>query len=86
MLLSTSSVEIKEVTQESMLSLVKETGAGFEAYIQNGESTLKNFAKSPIVIKFLQNQQDAALQKEAQDYTMDCFNAAGSIDVCSCIR
>ena len=86
MLLSTSSKEIKEVTQESMLSLVKETGAGFEAYIQNGESTLKNFAKSPIVIKFLQNLQDAALQKEAEDYTMDCFNAAGSIDVCSCIR
>ena len=80
MLLSTSSKEIKEVTQESMLSLVKETGAGFEAYIQNGESTLENFAKSPIVVKFLQNQQDVTLQKEAQDYTMDCFNAVGNME------
>ena len=80
MLLSTSSKEIKEVTQESMLSLVKETGAGFEAYIQNGESTLENFAKSPIVVKFLQNQQDVTLQKEAQNYTMDCFNAAGNME------
>lgn len=80
MLISTSSKEIKDVTQDSMLSLVKETGAGFEAYIQNGESTLENFAKSPIVVKFLQNQQDATFQKEAQNYTMDCFNAAGDME------
>ncbi len=80
MLISTSSAEIKGVTQNSMLSLVKETGAGFESYIKNGESTLKNFAKSPIVVEFLKNQTDAALQKEAQDYTMDCFNAAGNME------
>ena len=80
MLISTSSAEIKGVTQNSMLSLVKETGAGFESYIKNGESTLKNFAKSPIVVEFLKNQTDAALKKEAQDYTMDCFNAAGNME------
>ncbi|MBQ1392118.1 MAG: cache domain-containing protein, partial [Lachnospiraceae bacterium] len=80
MLISTSSAEIKGVTQNSMLSLVKETGTGFESYIKNGESTLKNFAKSPIVVEFLQNQTDAALQKEAQDYTMECFNAAGNME------
>ena len=71
MLIRTSSNEIKDITKASMLSLVKETGAGFESYIKNGEATLDNFAKSPIVIKFLQNQDDATLQKEAQDYTMD---------------
>ena len=80
MLISTSSAEIKGVTQNSMLSLVKETGAGFESYIKNEESTLKYFAKSPIVVEFLKNQTDAALQKEAQDYTMDCFNAAGNME------
>ena len=79
MLIGASSEKIKDVTQDAMLSLVKETGAGFESYIKNGESTLKNFAKSPIVVKFLQNQSDATLQKEAQDYTMDCFNAAGNM-------
>lgn len=80
MLISTSSKEIKVITKASMLSLVKETGAGFESYIQNGEATLENFSKSPIVIKFLQNQKDVTLQKEAQDYTMDCFNAAGNME------
>lgn len=80
MLISTSSKEIKDITKDSMLSLVKETGAGFESYIQNGEATLENFSKSPIVIKFLQNQEDATLKKEAQDYTMDCFNAAGNME------
>ena len=59
MLISTSSAEIKGVTQNSMLSLVKETGAGFESYIKNEESTLKYFAKSPIVVEFLKNQTDA---------------------------
>lgn len=80
MLIGTSSKEIKDITQDSMLSLVKETGAGFESYIQNGEAALKNFAKSPIVISFLQNQKDVTLQKEAQNYTMDCFNAAGNME------
>ena len=80
MLISTSSAEIKGVTQNSMLSLVKETGTGFESYIKNEERTLKNFAKSPIVVEFLKNQTDAALQKDAQDYTMECFNAAGNME------
>lgn len=80
MLISTSSKEIKDITKNSMLSLVKETGAGFESYIQNEKATLENFSKSPIVIKFLQNQEDATLKKEAQDYTMDCFNAAGNME------
>lgn len=80
LLISTSSKEIKNITQDSMLSLVKETGAGFESYIQNGEATLKNFAKSPIVAEFLQDQQNASLQEKAQSYTMDCFNAAGNME------
>lgn len=80
MLIGTSSREIKGVTQDAMLSLVKETGAGFESYIQNGEAILMNFSKSPVVSEFLQNQEDSALQKEAQNYTMDCFNAAGNME------
>lgn len=80
MLSSTSSKEIKDITKDSMLSLVKETGAGFESYIQNGEATLENFAKSPVVIEFLQNKTDATLLKEAQEYTMDCFNSAGNME------
>ena len=80
MMIGTSSKEIKDITHDSMLSLVKETGAGFESYLQSGEGTLRNFAKSPIVVEFLKNQNDATLQKEAQNYTMDCFNAAGNME------
>ena len=80
MLISASSREIKKVTQNSMLSLVKETGAGFESYIHNEEVTLKNFAKSPIVIEFLQNQNDTALKNRAESYIMNCFNAAGNME------
>ncbi len=65
MLLNTSCKEIEDITQDSMLSLVKETGAGFENYVENGENTLRSFAKSPLVVEFLQNQKDAALQKQA---------------------
>ena len=80
MLLNTSCKEIEDITQDSMLSLVKETGAGFENYVENGENTLRSFAKSPLVVEFLQNQKDAALQKQAQDYTMECFHAAGNME------
>ena len=80
MLISASCKEIEDITKDSMLSLVKETGAGFESYIQNGEATLDNFAKSPIVVEFLQNQKDATLQVEAQEYTMECFNLAGNME------
>ena len=80
MLISASCKEIEDITKDSMLSLVKETGAGFESYIQNGEATLDNFAKSPIVVEFLQNQKDATLQAEAQKYTMNCFNVAGNME------
>ena len=80
MLISASCKEIEDITKDSMLSLVKETGAGFESYIQNGEATLDNFAKSPIVVEFLQNQKDATLQVEAQEYTMECFNVAGNME------
>ena len=80
MLISASCKEIEDITKDSMLSLVKETGAGFESYIQNGEATLVNFTKSPIVVDFLKNQKDATLLAEAQEYTMDCFNEAGNME------
>ena len=74
----TSSKQVTGITQEAMLSLVKETGSGFEYYIENGEATLNNFVQSPIVKEFLQNPNDAALQKNAQDYTMDYYNSMGT--------
>ena len=80
MLISTACKEIEDIMKDSMLSLVKETGVGFESYIQNGEATLDNFAKSPIVVEFLQNQKDATLQVKAQKYTMECFNLAGNME------
>lgn len=76
--IQTSSKEVTGITQDAMLSLVKETGSGFEYYIDNGEVTLYNFAQSPIVTEFLQNPNDTSLLKQAQDYTMDYYNAMGT--------
>lgn len=65
MLIGASSNEMKGVTEDSMVSLVRETGAGFESYIENGEAMLLNFSKSPIVNEYLEYKEDAALRKEA---------------------
>lgn len=70
-----SSKEMKLITKESLESLVKETGAGFDYYIESGEDALKTFSTSPVVVEFLQNQNDPALAKKAQEYTVECYNA-----------
>lgn len=78
LLVSALSKDVKDITQDSMLSLVKETGAGFEYYIQTGESIIKDFAKSPVVVEFLEHPEEPGLQKKAREYTMNFYDSAGS--------
>lgn len=78
LLVSVLSKDVKDITQDSMLSLVKETGAGFEYYIQTGESIVKDFAKSPVVVEFLEHPEEPGLQKKAREYTMNFYDSAGS--------
>ena len=69
--------ELEDATRSAMLSVVKETGVAFDDYIINSEDTVKGFAKSPIVVDYLKNPDNADLAAKAQKYTEDFY---GSLD------
>ena len=71
--LSEASKELKQVTNNSMLGVIKDTGAGLDYSIETSENTVKAFAASPIVLDCLKNPGDAAKQELAQQYTSDFF-------------
>lgn len=77
MMIGTSSKEVKTLANNSMLSLVRDTGVGVDNYFAIGEQTLQSFISAPIVKEYLKNPNDAALAAEAQQYTVDFF---GSLD------
>ena len=72
--LSEASKELKQVTNNSMLGVIEETGAGLDYSIEESENIVKAFASSPIVIDCLKNPGDAAKQETAQAYTSDFFS------------
>lgn len=74
-LIGTSSKEVKTVTNDSMKSLVDDTGVGVDHYIALGEETLQTFVTAPIVMEYLKNPEDAELAAKAQQYTVDFFNS-----------
>lgn len=76
-LVSTSSGELKSATHNSMVSIIKETGAGFDYSTATNERIMQNFISAPIVKEFLQNPNDEALAAKAQQYTTDFF---GNLD------
>ncbi|MDO4188489.1 MAG: methyl-accepting chemotaxis protein [Lachnospiraceae bacterium] len=71
--LSEASKELKQVTNNSMLGVIEETGAGLDFSIEESEDVVKAFASSPIVIDCLKNPDDASKQELAQQYTTDFF-------------
>jgi len=71
--LSTASKEIKQITNNSMLSLIKSVGNGMDDNFSNAEETVKAFASSPEVIDVLKNQDDADAVAKAQQLTTDFF-------------
>ena len=73
-LVSTSSSELKTSARNSMLSLIKETGAGFDYTTNSNERILKNFITSPIVTELLKNPDDADLAAKAEEYTVNYYN------------
>lgn len=75
LLVNKSTSEVEGATINSMLALIEGTGTGFDQYFQTTEDTVVAFSKSPVVLDFLKNPNDAELAKEAQDYTVDFFGA-----------
>ncbi len=67
--------EIQKATNNSMLSLVNETGIAFDYFMQSSEDTVGGFAKAPVVTEYLKNPDDEQLAKKAQEYTLDFFGS-----------
>lgn len=74
-LLAKASVnQLKSSTQNAMVSLIKQTGAAFDANTHETEIEIKNFIEAPIVKEYLKNPNDASLKAKAQDYTVKYFS------------
>ncbi|MDO4965872.1 MAG: methyl-accepting chemotaxis protein [Lachnospiraceae bacterium] len=71
--LKEASKELKQVTNNSLLAVVNDTGTTIDNSFKTNEDIVKAFAAAPIVKEVLNNPDDAALQEEAQAYTADFF-------------
>ena len=73
LLVNKSTTEVKSATTNSMLALVKETGAGFDHYVSLCEDSLLSFSKAPIVAEAIKNPEDPDIVAKAQQYTDEFF-------------
>lgn len=73
-IVETSSSELKQSTNNSMVSIITETGAAFDNTTKNSETTMKAFIESPIVRELLKNPDDPELAAKAEEYTVNFFN------------
>ena len=71
--LSEAGKELKQVTNNSLLAVIDETGSTMDTSIRTNENIVKAFAASPLVKDCLLNPDDAAAQEKAQAYTSDFF-------------
>lgn len=72
-LINKTSSEMNKNTSNSLVTIITETGNSFDYTTENAKRTLQGFATAPIVIKALQNPDDAAVLAEANKYTNEFF-------------
>ena len=72
-LISKTSSEMNKNTNNALVTIITETGNSFDYTTENAKRTLQGFATVPIVIKALQNPDDAAIVAEANKYTNEFF-------------
>ena len=72
-LIQKSSSEMKAWTNNSLLQVIKQTGAAFDTITVRNEQILQAYATAPIVTEYLQNPSDPELAAKAQQYTVDYF-------------
>lgn len=72
-LISKTSSEMNKNTGNSLVTIITQTGNSFDYTTENAKRTLQGFATAPIVIKALQNPDDAAIVAEANKYTNEFF-------------
>ena len=74
-LISKSDKEMKQWTNDSLLQVIKETGASFDTAVSTNEAILQSYSAAPIVKEYLKNPGDTALAAKAQQYTVDYFSS-----------
>ena len=72
-LISKSDKEMKQWTNDSLLQVIKETGASFDTATITNEAILQSYATAPIVMDFLKNPSDTTLAAKAQEFTVNYF-------------
>lgn len=73
-LAKSSAQALEDATHNSMLSIIEQTGAGFDYTTVKNEETMLSFIHSPIIKDYLLNPDDADLAALAQEYTVNYYN------------
>ena len=71
--LSQAGKEIKQITNNSMLTDIDTIGTAIDEFFATGEEEVRAFATAPIVKECLLNPDDEAIQAAAQQFTVDYF-------------
>lgn len=72
-LANSSSSALEKATLNSMLSLIKQTGAAFDYTTARNEDVMLSFQQAPVIKEFLKNPDNAELAKKAQEYTVNYY-------------
>ncbi len=70
-----SKAVLKEYTHDSFVQVITEVGNSFDTIAAKNGEALKGYASAPIVKEAVLHPDDAAVQAEAQQYTLDYFAA-----------
>lgn len=72
-LIKESKSELAGSTNNSLVSIITQTGNSFDYATDNARVTMQAFAQAPIVREALANPDDADIAAKAQKYTVDYF-------------
>ncbi len=67
--------ELKDSNHNALVSMIKQTGAGFDYTMGVNEETLVSFSKAPVFKEYLKNPNNAQLAEKAEQYTLDYFGS-----------
>ena len=74
LLITGSTKVINKSMSNSLVSIVKGTGAAFDTATDTNETILKAYASAPVVKDLLLKPNDSEITKKAQQYTLDFFS------------
>ena len=64
---------MKETSLNNMNTSLEAKTQTIEEYVNNAECLMRSFSKAPVLVELLKDPNNAELQKEAQDYTLQYY-------------